>query len=151
MCQKFELGSITKLPISEKLELEMSRTSLIFVLKSFNKAWPRLGAYFWQQNARLDSRSFTFSKSLSSLGSGNSRLVPTLLKSKNVVKVDTTCINQTWGNGKRIKSTFVCAFQFQFDGIVIWNYNFAICTMYCECAPFFHRFHRLKDNFHIFF
>ncbi len=43
----------------------MFGTSLIFVLNSLNK---------------LGTRSFTFSKSSSSLGSGNSRIVPTLPK-----------------------------------------------------------------------
>ena len=68
-------------------KLEMFGTSLIFVLNSLKKAraqlyqslsLARLGAYFWQE-CTARTRSFTFSKSSSSIGSGNSRLVqPTL-------------------------------------------------------------------------
>ena len=65
----------------------MFGASLIFVPKSLNKARARLdqspgsarlGDYFWHQSSAR-TRSFTFSKSSSSLGSGNSRLVPTLV------------------------------------------------------------------------
>ena len=60
-----------------------------FVLKSLNKAWARLDqslgsawlrAYFWQQSSALTC-SFKISKRSSLLGSGNSRLGPTLLQS----------------------------------------------------------------------
>ena len=53
------------------------RNELDFCPKSLNKARARLGAFFRQQSAAR-TRSFTFSKSSSSLRSGNSQLVPRL-------------------------------------------------------------------------